>query len=350
MRRLMAMATTLLLALALLPVQVLAAEASSGTDQWGAPLGSVVDDEAPEGYSPEDTMIQSITVGNVNTNITIDQIITFSGRLESSLPGGNHVHLGGEYWIYIEGTQIYDYVIVAASDNGYFGFTSWSEVVEEGLPKFRYVLCLYCDDGYYIEGGITMVCNGKSYRGQVISEYGEYGDNAYIVAFEDFAVEPSHPVPLYRMYNTKTSEHLWTRSKAEYDSCGSGNYRDWKAEGVAWYAPRGGRPVYRLYNLKSGDHHYTTSAGEKASLLASGQWRDEGVAFYSATNKDSNTIKIYRVYNGRLKRGQHHYTKSAAERDSLVKNSGWRDEGIGFYGYSSANPPRSKPVGINEEA
>ena len=73
-------------------------------------------------------------------------------------------------------------------------------------------------------------------------------------------------------------------------------------------------------------------------------WRDEGVAFYSATKKDTNTITIYRVYNSKLKRGQHHYTKSATERDSLVKNSGWKSEGVGFYGYSSANPKAAQPV------
>ena len=142
-------------------------------------------------------------------------------------------------------------------------------------------------------------------------------------------------------------EDTFIQSVTMDDSCGSGGYKDWKAEGVAWYAPTGSsKPVYRLYNTKSGDHHYTTSAVEKAKLLESGQWRDEGVAFYSATNKDTNTIKIYRVYNGRLKRSQHYYTKNAVERDSLVENSGWRDEGIGFYGYSSANPTAAQPLNV----
>ena len=135
------------------------------------------------------------------------------------------------------------------------------------------------------------------------------------------------------MYNTKTSEHLYTTRIGEYNACGSGNYADWKQEGVAWRAPSkdhsGAKPVYRLYNLRSGDHHYTTSTGEKNKLLASGDWRDEGIAFYSG-----GEVPIYRVYNGRLKRGQHHYTKSAVERDSLVANNGWCDEGVGFHAIS----------------
>ena len=146
-------------------------------------------------------------------------------------------------------------------------------------------------------------------------------------------VAAADTVPIYRMYNRKTSEHLYTKSAWEYDSCGVGNYADWKPEGVAWDAPASSsKPVYRLYNLRSGDHHYTTSAGEKNQLVASGQWRYEGVAFYSAKPSDKGSVRIYRVYNGRLQRGQHHYTTSAQERDSLVKNNGWRDEGIGFYG------------------
>ena len=144
---------------------------------------------------------------------------------------------------------------------------------------------------------------------------------------------PTVSTDIYRMYNSKTSEHLYTTSATEYGMCGIGGYADWRAEGVAWRAPvkdaEGAKPVYRLYNLKSGDHHYTTSEGEKGSLLASGDWRDEGIAFYSG-----GEVEVYRVYNGKLRRGQHHYTTSAGERDALVANHGWRDEGVGFYAVS----------------
>ena len=42
-------------------------------------------------------------------------------------------------------------------------------------------------------------------------------------------------------------------------------------------------------------------------------------------------MAVYRVYNGRLKRGQHHYTTRAGERNTLTGSLGWRDEGVGFY-------------------
>ena len=145
-------------------------------------------------------------------------------------------------------------------------------------------------------------------------------------------------VPVYRMYNTKTSEHLYTTGAAEYNACGKGAYRDWRAEGIGWYAPSAdeGSPVYRLYNRRSGDHHYTTSAGERDTLVARHGWRFEQVAFYSADADDSLNVPLYRLYNGRLRRGQHHYTASAGERDALVAKHGWRYEQVGFYGLDPA--------------
>ncbi len=135
---------------------------------------------------------------------------------------------------------------------------------------------------------------------------------------------------VYRMYNTKTSEHLYTTGLGEYNACGTGNYRDWRAEGVGWLAPNSSSaPVYRLYNPLSGDHHYTTSRAERDGLVDRHGWRYETIAFYSG-----GSAPLYRLYNPRLKRGQHHYTLSAAERDNLANNHGWRKEGIGFYGYN----------------
>ena len=135
-------------------------------------------------------------------------------------------------------------------------------------------------------------------------------------------------VNVYRLYNRKTSEHLYTTSLTEYNELPYTSFGTWRREGVAWVAPKkSSTPVYRLYNKKLGDHHYTTSKKERDSLTRKG-WKYEGVAFYS---DDSKRVPLYRVYNGRLKAGQHHYTTSKGERDSLVKKSGWRNEGVGFY-------------------
>lgn len=148
-------------------------------------------------------------------------------------------------------------------------------------------------------------------------------------------------IPIYRMYNTQTSEHLYTRSQTEYDSCGYGNYRDWRQEGIGWFAPSSSStPVYRLYNPGLGDHHYTANKGERDALIANSGWRDEGICWYS---DDSHRVALYRIYNGGLQAGQHHYTMSTGERDSLVNHAGWRNEGVGWYGVKGGVPIPPQP-------
>ena len=156
-------------------------------------------------------------------------------------------------------------------------------------------------------------------------------------------------IPIYRMYNTKTSEHLWTKSKKEYDSCGSGSYKDWRQENVAWYSPNMKAPasyaqstqgdyvyVWRLYDKgRTGDHIYLTYGAEMKQYLANGWVVDKGAGFWTlkkgTTMNGRTTIPIYRAYNPKLKRGKHHYTPSKVEYDKICKNNGWKPEGVKFY-------------------
>ncbi|MBP3893392.1 MAG: hypothetical protein J6D34_05040 [Atopobiaceae bacterium] len=85
-----------------------------------------------------------------------------------------------------------------------------------------------------------------------------------------------------------------------------------------------------------GDHYYTKSAGEISALTSRHGWTvDNGgrPAFWSAKKGEAGTLPLYCVYNGRLQRGQHHYTSSKVERDFLVGSAGWRYESEAFYGY-----------------
>ena len=156
-------------------------------------------------------------------------------------------------------------------------------------------------------------------------------------------------IPIYRMYNTKTSEHLWTKSKAEYNACGTGNYKDWRQENVAWYSPNLKAPanyaqstqgnyvyVWRLYDKgRTGDHIYLTYGAEMKSYLANGWVVDKGAGFWTVkkgtTISGRTTIPIYRAYNYRLGRGKHHYTPSKTEYDTICKKYGWKPEGVKFY-------------------
>ena len=93
-----------------------------------------------------------------------------------------------------------------------------------------------------------------------------------------------------------------------------------------WVAPTTGSPVYRLYNKTSGEHYYTMSSYERDSLVKAG-WNYEQVSFYSG-----GTVPVYCLFNPNAKGTQesHAYTVSSYEKDSLV-SAGWRYEKIAFY-------------------
>lgn len=137
---------------------------------------------------------------------------------------------------------------------------------------------------------------------------------------------PAATVPMYRLYNRWSGEHLFTTDYSEYSYLAS---IGWSQEGVAWNAPAsGGTPVWRLYNPYSGDHLYTGDASEYAYLATLG-WRQEGEAFRSA-DASSGGAPIYRLYNRWLTAGTHLFTTDASEY-SYLGTLGWSQEGKVFY-------------------
>lgn len=83
-------------------------------------------------------------------------------------------------------------------------------------------------------------------------------------------------------------------------------------------------PVFRLYNPNSGEHFYTLSEAERDTLMRL-TWKYEGVNWY--INQSEDGAPLFRLYNPNT--GDHHYTLDSNERDSLV-NAGWKDEGIAW--------------------
>lgn len=130
--------------------------------------------------------------------------------------------------------------------------------------------------------------------------------------------------PVYRAYNPNTGEHFYTRSYRELTFiCSAG----WKDEGLAWRtATEDAVKVWRLYDPNRGDHHYTSSLEERSALIRFG-WIDEGVSWYAPSSNPYQTI--YRLYNPNAQTGQHHFTTSIKERDVLI-GYGWKDEGEAF--------------------
>ena len=90
------------------------------------------------------------------------------------------------------------------------------------------------------------------------------------------------------------------------------------------FTPAPSITMLRLYNPNTGEHFYTSSEREKNSLVRNG-WSYEGKAWEAPAW--SNT-PVYRLYNENS--GDHHYTPSKKERDNLIIR-GWKDEGIGWY-------------------
>ena len=143
-------------------------------------------------------------------------------------------------------------------------------------------------------------------------------------------VEFEEYTPVYRLYNTFTSEHLFTTDKVEYDDfvdlCEKGE-ENWIGEGIDWFAPKQTvslTHVVRLYNAGLGalgrtSHYYTSDESEIQELTTKYGWKNEessGKSFASGGD-----TAIYTCYN-ELLGSAHHYTSSKSEWEGLA-NHGW---------------------------
>nr|WP_155959639.1 DUF6273 domain-containing protein [[Eubacterium] cellulosolvens] len=140
-------------------------------------------------------------------------------------------------------------------------------------------------------------------------------------------------VTVYRLYYGPTMEHFYTTSAYErrvlIDKYG------WVDEGIAWKSPKAPttdeekktiKPVYRLFNPFTTDHHYTKDANERKTLIDKYGWKDEGVAFYS---NDKGDATVYRLWHPGLITGAHHFTTGKHEYDVLITR-GWIGETEAF--------------------
>lgn len=147
-----------------------------------------------------------------------------------------------------------------------------------------------------------------------------------MVAASAFIEVKAQAEDVYRLYNSNTGEHFYTKNTYERSSL---IQNGWNSEGIGWYGASSGKPVYRVYNPNSrgGDHYYTMSHYEAQSLVNKGwRWDNNGApAFYSAGN-----TKLYVSYNPNAQSGSHNYTTSSYEQNSLLQN-GWKYGSVSFY-------------------
>lgn len=138
---------------------------------------------------------------------------------------------------------------------------------------------------------------------------------------------------LYRMYDDSRGEHFYTAKIGERNSLIKSGWIDETREANSFKGSPVktnvyNTPVYRLYNENNGGTHmYTTKKSEYNNLVNSG-WSGEGVQFYVSMDKSGNPI--YRTRNPESKAGEHQWS-NRPEFNDLTKTHKWADEGISWY-------------------
>lgn len=118
---------------------------------------------------------------------------------------------------------------------------------------------------------------------------------------------------VYRLYNSKLTDHFYTSNSQEKDQAINSGYSDEGVMGNIYTQAKEGRmPIYRLYNSKLTNHFYTDNSAEKDQAINSG-YQDEGILGYA---DPSNTTTIYRLYNPKLQ--DHFYTNSLEEAQTAI--------------------------------
>ena len=227
----------------------------------------------------------------------------------------------GISWTYLMGSPSYIRVEVEYSEpwekpddfeenhtHSYTSTVTAPTCAEQGYTSYT---CL-CGDSY-VDNFVEATGNHS---------YTDYKDTTCNVCGYTRQVKPGL-VPVYRLYNPYTQEHLLTSGEAEKTHLLS---IGWSLDGVAWNAPEEGAPVYRLYNPYDDWHTYTTSQEEMELMVAAG-WTVDGAVSCSAAKE--NGRPIYRLFNPYVKTNFHLFTAGEDEKNLLV-NAGWILEGVAW--------------------
>lgn len=135
------------------------------------------------------------------------------------------------------------------------------------------------------------------------------------------AGQPQDQVPLLRLYNPYSGEHLFTTNRYEASDLVFRGWRSERSDGLVNL--KEGTPVFRLYNEWTGDHHYTTDTNEVNSCIKQG-WTNEGIQFCS--DEDATTA-VYSMYNPYATKFYHLYTADAHEM-AQMQADGWKQETV----------------------
>ncbi len=135
------------------------------------------------------------------------------------------------------------------------------------------------------------------------------------------AGQPQDQVPLLRLYNPYSGEHLFTTNRYEASDLVFRGWRSERSDGLVNL--KEGTPVFRLYNEWTGDHHYTSDTNEVNACIKQG-WTNEGIQFCS---DEDATTDVYSMYNPYATKFYHLYTADADEM-AKMQSDGWRQENV----------------------
>jgi Repeat of unknown function (DUF5648) len=134
--------------------------------------------------------------------------------------------------------------------------------------------------------------------------------------------------PLFRL-NDAAGHNLLTAQEGERNALVAGG---WDTRGSICYVYKLGNevsgliPLYRLNNNGTHDHIFTVNATERSTLIAAG-WTDEGVGCYVFSQSGTGRTALYRAYNPTTL--QHLYTSDPSEYNGL--SASWNREGVAAY-------------------
>lgn len=169
---------------------------------------------------------------------------------------------------------------------------------------------------YYFKNGLL----DTSYTGTV-----QYNDLSY--TFQNgvgtLVRNQSTLSNMYRLYNPNTKMHFYTIHKSEITLLQS---RGWILEGVAWMnsTSASGTPVYRVFNRQTGERIFTRIPAELERFKARG-WINEGIAF----RMPNEGQKIYRLVNKQTK--QYVLSAKLDEIQKMIASGQWINEGVAFF-------------------
>lgn len=138
-------------------------------------------------------------------------------------------------------------------------------------------------------------------------------------------------VNVYRLYNKRSMEHLYTADAYEYKRLPE-IAKDWVREGIAYKEYKKSdvttEAIYRVYNPRSGEHIFTKNNYEAQVLKSKHGWRREGVAFYSPKLGGK---PVYRLFNPKAGIGAHLFTADTYEKNVLTHApKEWKYEGVAW--------------------